>query len=40
MIYLTWLGQGGYLLSNGGEIFAIDPYLSDTLEQRKGYHRM
>lgn len=40
MIYLTWLGQGGYLLSNGGEIFAIDPYLSDTLEQRKGYHRI
>ncbi len=35
---ITWLGQGGFLLKNGGVRIVVDPYLSDSL-RLKGFKR-
>jgi len=37
---LTWLGQGGFLLSIGGASVCIDPYLSDNCERHGGHTRI
>ena len=36
----TWLGQSGYLLEGAGVRIAIDPYLSDAVEQAQGLKRL
>lgn len=33
-IVLHWLGQAGFILEYGGQRLLIDPYLSDTLENK------
>ena len=37
---ITWLGQSGYLLSDGKTTICIDPYLSDAVNRIAGRPRM
>lgn len=37
---IKWLGQSGYLLSDGETEICIDPYLSDLVEELQGHKRM
>ena len=37
---IRWLGQSGYLLSDGRTTVCIDPYLSDAVERVAGRRRM
>ncbi len=39
-LYITWLGQGGYLLDDGETRIVIDPYLSDAVEKVSGKKRL
>ncbi|MBU2904107.1 MBL fold metallo-hydrolase [Arenibacter algicola] len=39
-IYITWLGQGGFLFEINGSRLLIDPFISDIVEQRQGYKRL
>ncbi len=40
MLTLKWLGQAGYLLSDGETTICIDPYLSDVVNRVAGRARM
>lgn len=40
MYQIQWIGQGGFLLSDGGITLAIDPYLSDLVEISDGLKRL
>ncbi len=40
MLTLKWLGQAGYLLSDGETTLCIDPYLSDVVNRVAGRARM
>ncbi len=37
---IRWIGQGGYLLSDGSTTLCIDPYLSDVVNRVAGRPRM
>lgn len=37
---IKWLGQSGYLLSDGETTICIDPYLSDAVNRIAGRPRM
>ncbi len=37
---IRWIGQGGYLLSDGKTTLCIDPYLSDVVNRVAGRPRM
>ena len=37
---IRWIGQGGYLLSDGITTVCIDPYLSDAVERVSGKKRL
>ena len=39
-LYITWLGQGGFLLRDGKNEICIDPYLSDVVNRVAGRPRM
>lgn len=36
---IRWLGQSGYILSGGGTVICIDPYLSDIVNEVAGRPR-
>ena len=36
---VRWLGQGGFLFNLGGHILAIDPYLSDSVQDSSDHFR-
>ena len=36
---IRWLGQSGYILSGGGTVICIDPYLSDIVNEAAGRPR-
>lgn len=38
--YIKWIGQGGYILSDGVNSVCIDPYLSDIVEKVSGKKRL
>lgn len=40
MYSVKWIGQGGFLLAHDGYKIAIDPYLSDLVEQKDGLRRL
>lgn len=40
MYQIRWIGQGGFLLSDGKITLAIDPYLSDLVEISDGLKRL
>lgn len=40
MYSIKWIGQGGFLLGHNGYKLAIDPYLSDLVEQKDGLKRL
>ncbi|NLX04203.1 MAG: MBL fold metallo-hydrolase [Phycisphaerae bacterium] len=37
---ITWLTQGGFVFEQDGERLAVDPYLSDFVEQTDGLKRL
>ena len=37
---IRWIGQGGYLISDGKTELCIDPYLSDAVEKASGKKRL
>jgi len=37
---VKWIGQGGFILSDGSCTLAIDPYLSDLVEKLDGLKRL
>ncbi len=37
---ITWIGQGGYLVEHAGRRLVIDPYLSDSVTNKFGLHRI
>ena len=39
-LYITWLGQGGFLLRDGQTTLCVDPYLSDVVNRVAGRPRM
>ena len=40
LIRLTWLGQGGFLIEADGVRVAVDPYLSQCVEDAQGLTRL
>lgn len=40
MLKIKWLGQSGYLLTDGKSTICIDPYLSDSVESVTGAKRL
>jgi L-ascorbate 6-phosphate lactonase len=38
--YITWLGQGGFLLTDGSTTLLLDPYLSDMVERLDNVKRL
>ena len=40
MLTMRWIGQGGYLFSDGKTSIAVDPYLSDVVNRVAGRPRM
>jgi L-ascorbate metabolism protein UlaG (beta-lactamase superfamily) len=39
-LFVTWLGQGGFLLESEGSRLVIDPYFSNIVEEREGLKRL
>lgn len=39
-IYITWLGQGGFLFETDGTRLLVDPFLSNIVEIRQGLKRL
>ena len=37
---ITWIGQGGFLLTLGDLTLCIDPYLSDSVNREHGFKRL
>lgn len=39
-MHITWLGQSGYLVTDGESRLVIDPYFSDVVERKEGLRRL